>query len=111
MDFLKIDGSFVRDITDDAMDRALVDSINQIGHVLGIATIAEYVENEQTLALLRTMGVDYAQGCGIANPRPIEELVATLASGRDALERRPIPHEDKVPGATAGRLETHGSPM
>jgi len=84
VNFLKIDGSFVRDIIGDPMDRALVDSINQIGHVLGIATIAEYVENDSTLALLREMGVDYAQGYGIARPRPIEHLVATLGGGDSA---------------------------
>ncbi len=74
VDYLKIDGTFVRDILDDPMDRAMVESINQIGHVMQIATIAEYVEEARTLELLREMGVDYAQGYGVAAPKPLTEL-------------------------------------
>ena len=72
VDFLKIDGAFVKDILDDPLDLALVKSINEIGHVMGKQTIAEFVENEAILAKLREIGVDYAQGYGIARPRPIE---------------------------------------
>ena len=75
VDYLKIDGSFVRDILDDPIDKALVESINQVGHILGMQTIAEYVENEAVRALLSEMGVDYGQGYGIAKPAPIEELL------------------------------------
>jgi EAL domain-containing protein (putative c-di-GMP-specific phosphodiesterase class I) len=74
VDYLKIDGCFVRDIADDPMDRALVESINQIGHVLGIKTIAEYVENDQILQILKEIGVDYGQGYGISKPQPLEQL-------------------------------------
>jgi EAL domain-containing protein (putative c-di-GMP-specific phosphodiesterase class I) len=68
IDYLKIDGMFVRDIVDDSIDRAMVKSINEIGHVMGKKTIAEFVENDAVLALLRSIGVDYVQGYGIENP-------------------------------------------
>jgi len=68
VDYLKIDGMFVRDIVDDPIDRAMVKSINEIGHVMGKKTIAEFVENDGVLALLRNIGVDYVQGYGIEEP-------------------------------------------
>jgi EAL domain-containing protein (putative c-di-GMP-specific phosphodiesterase class I) len=74
VEYLKIDGSFVRDIENDAMDLAMVESINQIGHVAGIQTIAEYVENTAIANKLRLIGVDFAQGYGIAVPEPLELL-------------------------------------
>ena len=67
----KIDGIFVRGMLDDPIDCAMVDSINQIGHVMGIRTIAEFVENDTILAKLKALGVDYAQGYGIAKPIPL----------------------------------------
>ena len=69
VDHLKIDGAFVRDIGDDPIDRAMVEAINKVGHVMGITTIAECVETTQTLAILEEIGVDYAQGFAIARPR------------------------------------------
>ncbi|GEM_PF-3362072 len=72
VDYLKIDGQFVRDMVDDPIDAAMVSSINQIGQVMGMKTIAEFVENEAILARLRELGVDYAQGYGIAGPAPLE---------------------------------------
>jgi diguanylate cyclase (GGDEF)-like protein/PAS domain S-box-containing protein len=75
VDYLKIDGSFIRDMARDPIDRAMVQAINDIGHVMGIKTIAEFVENENMLDHLRAIGVDYAQGYGIAKPAPLEELV------------------------------------
>ena len=65
MDYLKIDGSFVRNMADDPVDHAMVDSINQIGHTLGLETIAEWAENHHTLNQLRALNVDYAQGFGV----------------------------------------------
>ena len=76
VDFLKIDGLFVKDILDDPMDFAMVKSINEIGHVMGKKTIAEFVENAAILEKLRKIGVDYAQGYGIGRPRPIDELLS-----------------------------------
>ncbi len=72
VDYLKIDGSFVKDIVDDPIDRAMVRSINEIGHIMGKRTIAEYVENEAVLDVLRKIGVDYAQGYGVSKPQPLE---------------------------------------
>ena len=72
VDFLKIDGSLVRDMAHDALDEAMVRAINEIGHVLGIATIAEFVENEAVLEKLKALGVDYAQGYAIGRPAPID---------------------------------------
>lgn len=69
-DFLKIDGAFIRDMLDDPMDAAIVESINSIGHVAGLKTIAEFVESEAIRARLVEIGVDYAQGYGIHRPEP-----------------------------------------
>jgi diguanylate cyclase (GGDEF)-like protein/PAS domain S-box-containing protein len=74
VDFLKIDGNFVRDIIDDPVDFAMVEAVNRVGHVMGIKTIAEFVENDEVLERLQKMGVDYVQGYGIAIPRAIEDV-------------------------------------
>lgn len=71
-DYLKIDGNFVRDIVDDQMDRAIVESINQIAKVAGLKTIAEFVEDKPILEVIKEIGVDYAQGYGIEMPESIE---------------------------------------
>ncbi len=71
VDFLKIDGQFVKDIVDDPIDAAMVRSINEIGQVMGMKTIAEFVENDAILECLLQIGVDYAQGYGIAKPAPL----------------------------------------
>ena len=71
VDFLKIDGAFVRDLADDPIDRAMVEAINQIGHVMNLETIAEFVETSAVLEQLRVIGVDYAQGYGISAPQPL----------------------------------------
>ncbi len=76
VDYLKIDGAFVRDIVGDPIDRAFVETINRIGQVMGMKTIAEFVESEAILLELQRIGVDYAQGFGIAKPRPLEEIPA-----------------------------------
>lgn len=73
VDFIKIDGFFVRDMVDDPMGYAIVKSINEIGKTLGKRTIAEFVENPAILAALRTIGVDFAQGYGIGRPAPLPE--------------------------------------
>ncbi len=75
VDFLKIDGVFVKDILHDPMDLAMVKSINEIGHVMGKQTIAEFVENDAILEKLRDIGVDYAQGYGHSRPRPLDGLL------------------------------------
>ena len=75
VDYLKIDGMFVRDMIDDPIDHAMVKSINEIGHVMGMKTIAEFVENDMVGGMLREMGVNYAQGYGISKPQLLEELI------------------------------------
>ncbi len=69
VDFLKIDGVFVKDIVEDPIDRELVRSINEIGHVMGKRTIAEFVESADILTVLAEIGVDYAQGFELGKPK------------------------------------------
>ncbi|MCW8927927.1 MAG: EAL domain-containing protein [Gammaproteobacteria bacterium] len=78
VDYIKIDGSFVKDMVEDNLDRAMVESINQIGHVVGMETIAEFAENDAIIDVLREIGVDYAQGYAIASPEPLEAVVQRL---------------------------------
>ena len=73
VDFLKIDGAFVRNIIDDPMDMAIVEAINKIGHHAGIKTIAEYVETSEIKDCLNGLGVDYVQGYAIGKPSPLED--------------------------------------
>jgi len=74
VDYLKIDGSFVKNIVEDNIDRAMVETIHRIGHITGKKTIAEFVENDAILDALREIGVDYAQGYGVAAPKPLAEF-------------------------------------
>ncbi len=74
VDYLKIDGVFVKDMVASDIDCAMVESINRIGHVMGKKTIAEFVESEEITDMLRRMGVDYAQGYGISKPYPIDDI-------------------------------------
>ena len=83
-DYLKIDGGFVRKMKDNPVDRAIVESINDIGHKLGAVTIAEFVEDEETLEILREIGLDMAQGYHIARPIPLETLLLEMADGGTA---------------------------
>ncbi len=76
VDFLKIDGSFVKEILRDPIDREMVRSINEIGHLTGKQTIAEFAENEEIINMLRSLGVDYAQGYGISAPTRILKVAA-----------------------------------
>ncbi len=76
VDFLKIDGSFVKEILHDPIDREMVRSINEIGHLTGKRTIAEFAENEEIITMLRGMGVDYAQGYGVSEPKRVTRAVA-----------------------------------
>jgi len=71
VDYLKIDGSFVKDMDRNAVDRAMVEAINEIGHLMGIQTVAEFVTRLTVLEALDEMGVDYAQGYFIARPEPL----------------------------------------
>ncbi|MFL6618007.1 MAG: EAL domain-containing protein, partial [Povalibacter sp.] len=77
VDFLKIDGSFVKEILHDPIDREMVRSINEIGHLTGKQTIAEFAENVEIIEMLRSLGVDYAQGYGIATPQRVLRATAS----------------------------------
>jgi len=76
VDYIKIDGHFIKNILADPLSRSIVDSINRIGHVLGISTIAEFVESAEVAAALEMLGVDYVQGFGIHRPEPLAGLLA-----------------------------------
>ena len=71
IDFLKIDGAFVKQIGQNRIDYAMVSSINQIGQLMGIQTIAEFVENDHILELITDLHIDFAQGYGIDEPKPL----------------------------------------
>ncbi len=74
VDFIKIDGVFIRNIANNERDQALVKSINELAHFMGMKTVAEYVENYEILNVLRKIGVDHSQGFGIKKPGLLEEL-------------------------------------
>ena len=80
VDYLKIDGEFVKDMTTDAVDYAVVESIHKIGRIMGIKTVAESVETEAILAALLLVGVDFAQGFHVAQPMPILEIMSQPSS-------------------------------
>lgn len=85
---IKIDGMFVKDMISDPLDFEMVKSINDIGHVMGLETIAEFVEDEQIWQKLRDIGVDYGQGYHLGKPVPIDSVIspATVAK-RDQNKR------------------------
>ncbi|MEJ2455240.1 MAG: EAL domain-containing protein [Candidatus Thiodiazotropha sp.] len=74
VEYLKIDGGFVKDMMSDRIDESMVEAINHIGHIMGLETIAECVEDKDILARLVEIGVDNAQGYGIRRPFPLAEL-------------------------------------
>ncbi len=82
-DYVKIDGSFIRNILESPVDRVMVESVARIAHVLGIKTVAEYVEDDAILGKLRELGVDYAQGYGIAKPAPLAEKMRAAGEPTD----------------------------
>lgn len=79
VDYLKIDGSFVRNIPHDPIDRAMTETINRIGHLMGLQTVGEFAESAEVIGELAAIGVDYAQGYGVQRPQPlpIVEVAAT----------------------------------
>ena len=81
VDYLKIDGSFVKDMLDDRIDRAMVEMIHHIGKVTGKRTIAEFVESDGIVEALKAIGVDYAQGYAIARPQPFDASTPLLKPG------------------------------
>ncbi|WP_374471232.1 EAL domain-containing protein [Phenylobacterium sp.] len=79
VDSVKIDGSFIRNITRDETDRAIVESMNALAHRLGATTVAEFVEDADTLTAVTAIGVDYLQGYAFGRPRPFESVLEALA--------------------------------
>ena len=75
VDGVKIDGGFIRQVAGSAVDRAIVESINAIGHRLGAITTAEHVEDAETLEIVRAMGIDQAQGYAVARPQPLDTVI------------------------------------
>jgi diguanylate cyclase (GGDEF)-like protein/PAS domain S-box-containing protein len=86
VDYLKIDGGFVRDMVRDQVDRAMVESINEIGHIMGLKTIGEYAEDERALLALERAGVDFAQGNAIAAP----QAFSVVLESESRLQRRAV---------------------
>ncbi|WP_440905649.1 EAL domain-containing protein [Catenovulum sp. SX2] len=83
VDYLKIDGSFVKDMLVDPIDRAMVKSIYEVAKAIGMETVAEFVESEDILADLRGIGINYGQGYGIAKPMNLDDFVKKFGrSGR-----------------------------
>ncbi len=79
VDYLKIDGIFVKDMIEDKIDHAMVKAINEIGHIMEIQTIAEFVENKGIKEMLSEIGVDFVQGYGIHKPQLFEEILDLLS--------------------------------
>lgn len=79
VDYVKIDGRFVKDIINNPIDSAMVASINEISHLMGKKTIAEFVENTEIGDKLREMGVDYVQGWGFGKPVAITDHLSAVS--------------------------------
>ncbi len=78
VDYIKIDGSFIENIVEDETDRAIVQSINHVGHVCQIETVAECVADDALLAPLRALKIDYAQGLALGGPVPLADIIDSL---------------------------------
>ena len=83
VDYIKIDGAFVRDMVRDPVDAAMVEAIAKVARIMGIHTVAEFVEDEETAAALKSLGVDYAQGNHFAEPRPLAQLCEVIGARAD----------------------------
>jgi EAL domain-containing protein (putative c-di-GMP-specific phosphodiesterase class I) len=78
IDYIKIDGSFIKHVANDDTDRAIVEAINHVGHVCKVKTVAECVEDDASLKVLRDLNVDYAQGLVVGAPKPLADIAATI---------------------------------
>jgi len=91
VDYIKIDGAFVRDMAWNAVDAAMVEAIVKVARIMGIHTVAEYVEDDATAEALRALGVDYAQGNHFAEPRPLAGLGVGAATESGGVAAAPQP--------------------
>ena len=103
VDYLKIDGSFVKDMLHDPANRAMVEMIHHIGHVMGKQTIAEFVESQAIVEALREIGVDYAQGYALARPVPLEDYLT--------LGNAPRPEPARSTDVAQGHAPPHNAPF
>ncbi len=78
VNYLKIDGSFVRDVLKDTRSESMVQAIAQLANVMCIETVAEYVETDQLRARMADLGVDYGQGFAMGKPQPLDELLRRI---------------------------------
>jgi diguanylate cyclase (GGDEF)-like protein len=91
VDYLKIDGSLVRDMCSSKIDQVMVSAIARVARAMGLRTIAEFVEDQATIELLRTLDVDYAQGYAVMKPAPLAAELERLETGADT-----APNEDAL---------------
>ena len=82
VDILKIDGAFVKRITDDPIDRAMVEAMSSIARKMKLKTVAEFVENQESLRILQTIGIDFVQGYGIHKPEPLSNQIKLFQSNK-----------------------------
>ncbi len=103
LDYVKIDGEFVRNLASGPADALVVKAMVQIAQGLGLKTIAEFVENRTTLNLLTELGVDYAQGDHVGSPEPALDLLGT--------ERRPSAGRPSTAPSTQSQVTSRSSPL
>lgn len=84
VDIIKIDGQFVKEMANNPIDREMVRAIHQVGKSMGIVTVAEFVESQEILDALITIGVDYAQGYHIGKPCPVAIAIGQLEENQKA---------------------------
>ena len=89
VDYLKIDGSLIRDIEKDKVNVTMVKSIIHIGQSMGLETIAEYVENDKILNILRDLKIDFVQGYGVAKPVPLEDIKLLTVNQAEKIKTMP----------------------
>jgi EAL domain-containing protein (putative c-di-GMP-specific phosphodiesterase class I) len=80
VDYLKVDGSFIKEMLSNSVDRSMVEMITKIGKILGMKVVAEFVETQEILDELRIIGVDYVQGFAIGRPIPIESAIDNIVN-------------------------------
>ena len=111
MDFLKIDGGFVRDITRDPMDRALVAAINRIDHTVGQKTVVKFVEDEATRRELVGLGVDYAQGYACTVPNLCKPVARCMPTQLGSCGRCATRFADRIDALMAWRCPRQAQPL
>jgi diguanylate cyclase (GGDEF)-like protein/PAS domain S-box-containing protein len=97
VDFIKIDGSFVRHITQRTVDLAIVKAINNIAHEIHSQTVAESVEDESIMAMVRELGIDFAQGYWLGMPQPIEQIFIRASQDTSSCSPERIPQDATFP--------------